>query len=402
MGTGWQINKTSQRSKKAKVLVLHARGRVALAVIRSLGQKGIKVICGDDLPVVTGFFSKYCSERVIYPSAKYHPHSFLNFMFEHIKKNNYDMIFPIKEHITALFSKYKNRFSQFTRIPVPDYDIFIRARNKANAVNAATSCHIPCPQTYFIDRVSTLESLSNQIEYPVVIKPQESSGAEGIAYIDNPNQLFSEYIRIHKIYPFPIIQEFVQGIGYGVSILMDQKQNLKAVFVHKRLREYPVTGGPSTLRESVKNNNLTDLAAKLLKALKWYGVAMVEFKVDPYTAKPKFMEINPRLWGSIQLPILAGVDFPYLLYKMVVDGSAEEIFEYKVGIRCRLLPEDIFHFLHNPNRFELIPRFFNFFDRNTGYDILSKDDPLPIFGFLMTSLSYFLTNLDNKIKHDKI
>jgi predicted ATP-grasp superfamily ATP-dependent carboligase len=113
---------------------------------------------------------------------------------------------------------------------------------------------------------------------------------------------------------------------------------------------------------------------------------MVEFKVDPRDNEPKLMELNPRFWGSLALAIHAGVDFPYLLYKMAMGEEFEPVVEYKVGVRCRwLLPGDILHFFQNPKRFRLKPSFFRF--RGTHDDILSCDDPMPIMGGFLTLFS---------------
>jgi hypothetical protein len=98
------------------------------------------------------------------------------------------------------------------------------------------------------------------------------------------------------------------------------------------------------------------------------------------------MELNPRFWGSLALAIHAGVDFPYLLYKMAMGEAFEPVRDYEVGVRCRwLLPGDILHFLQNPDRFHLEPSFFEC--RGTFDDILSWDDPLPTIGSFLTLFS---------------
>jgi predicted ATP-grasp superfamily ATP-dependent carboligase len=51
----------------------------------------------------------------------------------------------------------------------------------------------------------------------------------------------------------------------------------------------------------------------LLGQFDWQGVAMVEFKVEANTGTPYLLEVNGRFWGSLQLAIDAGVDFPALL-----------------------------------------------------------------------------------------
>ena len=109
------------------------------------------------------------------------------------------------------------------------------------------------------------------------------------------------------------------------------------------------------------------------------------------------MEINPRFWGSLHLSIIAGVNFPYLLYRLSRGETFEPVERYKLGVRCRwMLPGDILHFIYNRRRASLIPDFFRFGDRNTSYDILSFSDPLPVLGRLLTPLTFFY---DHDMKH---
>ena len=44
--------------------------RAALAVIRSLGGRGIEVVAVDSTSFNAGFLSKYCSRRIILPSPQ--------------------------------------------------------------------------------------------------------------------------------------------------------------------------------------------------------------------------------------------------------------------------------------------------------------------------------------------
>ena len=87
----------------------------------------------------------------------------------------------------------------------------------------------------------------------------------------------------------------------------------------------------------------------------------MEFKIDPRDGSPKLLEVNPRFWGSLQLAIEAGMDFPFLLYKMAIDGDIDSVKDYTLGVKCRwLIPDDFLNFIKNPNRFRLKPSFFDF------------------------------------------
>jgi predicted ATP-grasp superfamily ATP-dependent carboligase len=242
-----------------------------------------------------------------------------------------------------------------------------------------------------LKRVQGDEKWVGEIPIPAVIKPRISSGSFGIAYVKEREDLIPFYHRVHARYPFPLVQEWIPDGGgtFGLSALFDEASNVKAAFVHKKLRMYPVQGGPSTLREGVEHPQVMELGLSLLKSLNWVGIAMVEFKVDPRDGIPKLMEVNPRFWGSLQLAIVSGVDFPYLILKMARGEKLEPILHYPVGRRCRwLLFGDILHFLSNPHRFHLRPSFFRFFNPNTSYDIISREDPLPVLGAMATFFTF--------------
>ncbi len=60
---------------------------------------------------------------------------------------------------------------------------------------------------------------------------------------------------------------------------------------------------------------LESSGVRLLDALDLRGVAMVECKREVGTGRPVVMEANGRFWGSLQLAIDAGVDFPELRHR---------------------------------------------------------------------------------------
>lgn len=72
---------------------------------------------------------------------------------------------------------------------------------------------------------------------------------------------------------------------------------------------------------------------QLLQSAKWTGVAMIEFRVTP-EGKPFLMEINPRFWGSLQLSVDSGADFPSMLVDLYV-GKQISPKSYRVGQRLR-------------------------------------------------------------------
>lgn len=389
------------------VLVTDASNRAALAVIRSLGKKGIDVTAGNETAFNAGFLSKYCRHKILYPSPQRNVQEFLNYMLKLVKKEKYDLLIPITDFTTIPLSKHKKEFDSYVTVAVPPYNTMIKTFDKALTIKIAAKHGIPHPKTIFVESVKDVETVAKEIEYPAVIKPRTkviwTNGSAMMMkvtqrnYAHNPNDLIAKYKNIvlqNKVLTqgnyLPIIQEYVRGTGYGVEALFHNSE-LKAIFSHKRLREYPITGGASTLRVSVNDEKLNNLAVKLLKAINWQGVAMVEFKLNGQ-GEPKLIEVNGRFWGSLPLAIASGVDFPYLLYKSMVEGGNFSSPKYKLGLKQRwLIPGDILwlysSMISERKTLGSIKDFVAAF--GVADDIITLDDLRPMFGHLRETLSLF-------------
>ena len=399
---------------KARVLVTDGHFRKTLATVRSLGQKGVHVTVGERTFLNTSFFSKYCAKRLVYPSPRQAPDQFIEFFLREIERNHYDCLFPMEEETLLLLAKYHTDISRYAYLLSPEAKKIEFTRDKRNLMRFAENHGIPTPKTFQIGprpfkvqdsraesdmaedrstpgRLRDFDLGVDEIPIPAVIKPRISSGSLGIVYVRRREDLLSSYQRVHRQFPFPIVQEWIPDGGgvYGLSALFDEASNVKAAFVHRKLRMYPVQGGPSTLAEGVEHPQIMELGLSLLQSLSWVGVGMAEFKVDPRDGIPKLMEVNLRFWGSLRLAIVSGVDFPYLILRIARREKFQPVLHYATGKRFRwLLLGDILHFLKNPNRFHLHPSFFRFFDPNTFYDVFSKDDLFPFLGSVATFFTF--------------
>ncbi|MEK7499553.1 MAG: ATP-grasp domain-containing protein, partial [Patescibacteria group bacterium] len=141
-----------------------------------------------------------------------------------------------------------------------------------------------------------------------------------------------------KSQPF-MLQEFVPGSGAGIFALYNQGQAI-AFFAHQRIREKPPEGGISVFSRSVVVPiELERSARALLDDVQWHGVAMVEFRQTP-TGEYYLMEVNTRFWGSLQLAIDSGVDFPALLLAACEGQDLPARIPYREGQQLRWLLGD--------------------------------------------------------------
>ena len=375
------------------VLLTHARHRATLVATQSLGKVGIDVVTSDSINYATSFFSKYSKSHFTYPSPKLNPKSFLHYIKARIKKGDIEVFMPMSQE-TFLVSKYIRTFNNTTKIPIPEYEVILKANNKRYLMNLAEEIGVKIPQTYTIDDIGDLKRVAKKVEFPAVIKPVTGFGSQGIRYVNTEDDLIKKYkeiIQKFNLPEYPLIQEFVPGTGYGTAMLFNQGDP-RAICAYKNIRVFPVTGGPSTARISLRHAKMEKYATMLLKELSYHGVAEVEFILEERTKEPVLMEINPRFWGSLNQAICAGVDFPYLLYKMAIEGDVDRIFTYKTGVKTRWMLGDLralVDYIRTNRRIEIIQDFLKLYNH---YDDISIDDPLPtLIEFMLPVMNFIKT-----------
>ena len=330
-----------------RVLILDANQRSALAVTRSLGKHNIEVVTADETRSTLSGSSKYSIAEVAYPSPTTNTDAFINSVEKIAAHHNIKMLLPMTELTTELLSIYKNRLSGYL-LPFSNIDIINTLADKCLLIETAEKLGLNTPaSTVFRDAISAVNK-SADFEYPVVLKPGKSWQNNGSSWFRaavriarSPDQarnfLTSDPAFMHQ--PF-LVQQHISGHGAGIFAIYNHGAPI-AFFSHKRLREKPPAGGVSVLSESTPMDELLLAdARKLLDHVKWHGVAMVEFKVDK-DGTPYLMEVNTRFWGSLQLAIDAGVDFPWLLYQIANGQSPNPVNHYNTGQRLRWLLGDL-------------------------------------------------------------
>ena len=386
-----QLKTRVEKKKMPQILISYGWNRIAYIIAKSLGSRGINVFIGDSNQLSMAGFSRFTKGRFSYPSFYQHPRQFIERLTGIIKEIQADVYIPTHEE-TLIVAKYIEQFPSEVIIPIAPFDTLLLAHNKRRLLEIAHNIGVHIPQTFEVNSLDELSLLSNRIIYPVVIKLSQSNSAKGVFYTDDPEEFVKTYLDVIQQFKidrdnYPLVQEYVTGEGWGVSMLYNRGE-LRAKFTHQRLREKTPTGGTSTRRISVVNPMLEEAAQQLLNHLKWHGVAMVEFKYNPETEKYWLMEVNPRFWGSLALAVAAGVDFPWLLYRMATEGDIEPVLQYQTGVTARWLLGDMLAFInhlkHYKSKIRLIKDFL--FCKDNIYDDFHWDDPLP---FVVEALYYF-------------
>jgi predicted ATP-grasp superfamily ATP-dependent carboligase len=227
----------------------------------------------------------------------------------------------------------------------------MRAFDKQQTTRLAESLGIAVPNTKVISSRSEAEQSSRTFEYPVVLKPRSSEevSVDGRVlstgaprYAKDSAEFLAAYDEMSNRCSSLLVQQFIEGVGAGYFALLHEGE-LRAEFAHRRIRDVRPTGSGSAVRESVEPDpQVREAALKILRALRWHGVAMVEFRQRP-DGTPVFMEVNGRFWNSLPLAVYAGVDFPALVAQMAERGDIEMPSGYREKLRCRWFLGDFRH-----------------------------------------------------------
>lgn len=335
------------------IVVLDGNQRSALSVTRSLGAKGMNVIVGSDSRRSLAASSRFCSGAFTYPSPLTDVEGFFDTVRDEVLKHPGGVLIPVTDTTLSEVLRRRDELGPSIKIPFVDFERYDAASDKAGLFKTAERLEIPAPRTLFPEDYASTEELledAGRLPFPLVIKPARSRVRSGRGFVSASVRYARDRAELLKALDDEIlkktgflIQERITGPGVGVFLIVRDGE-VAARFAHRRIREKPPSGGVSVLCESVEvPQEAYESSAKLLRELGWYGVAMVEFKEDLRDGKYKLMEINARFWGSLELAVASGVDFPYLLTRLAQGERVEAPAEYKTGVRLRWELGDLDH-----------------------------------------------------------
>lgn len=386
-----------------RVLITNGSSRSSYAALRSLSKFGVCCYSAD----VTRFgmcqSSRFSKGHFLYTSHYKNEDKFISDLLKIIDKHHITIIFP-SHNETEVIARNRHRFNNLAVSTIPNESHCQTFNNKSKAYDLAEKLGVPVPARIRYSDINKIPSLlrSKGIKR-TVIKLLTGNSGKGVFYGDSPEHtcvVVNNLIKKHDLKPnrYPQVEEYVVGEGYGNSVLYWHGDQI-ASFTHRRLRDKIETGGTSVFRESSRHEGIESAAKKIFNSIGWHGLAMCEFKVCLSTGKFWFIEVNPRMWGSIPLAIASGVDFPYLAYlcatrDIETANRYSDTFEVKHGWKGRWLLGDLFLSIKTIIKGDF--KTFNnilFKEKANSHDDFFWDDPLVFFGEI---ISYFKNSLSKR------
>ena len=391
------------------MLVTDGEQRAALAVVRSLGQAGHRVVVASTRGHSLAGASRYASADIAAGDPLRDAGGFAHVIELVVRERGVHVLLPIGDGALLALLPRRDRLRPCI-VPFPDLEHVRGVADKRLVAEAAAACGIAVPRQQVVASPADAAAVDPDVlAFPLVVKPSRSVSERNdggrdkhrVRYTRDVTELRDAFSALPPhAYPL-LLQQRIVGAGVGIFLLVWDGQ-IAAVFAHRRIREKPPAGGVSVYRESIPAD--PDLVARsraLLDRFGWNGVAMIEYKLDAATGTPYLMEINGRFWGSLQLALDSGVDFPRLLVARALGEQPEPVPGYRVGVRSRWWLGDVDHLLlrmrrspellalppASPGRWAALRDFLILWRPGDRSEILRWSDPAPAVRELIEWLS---------------
>lgn len=301
-----------------RILVTDGHYKHALGIVRALGGRH-EVLVAAPRRLAMGAVSRYATGRLLAPPSADHAR-FLAWLDREVPRHRIEQVMPVGAAACALLASHTDRWPG-TQVVLPGPQEMALALDKRSTMALAASIGIAVPRTVEPASLEGLGEAAAEIGFPLVLKaPIE--GTSGVAYVDRPDELrraVEAWMTRSASAELPLLQQRIVGAGFGVFATY-QRGRCRRIMAHRRVREFPPTGGESTCCELTNEPDALDAGRRLLDALSWHGVAMVELKRHEADGRLYLMEVNPKFWGSLDLALAAGADFPGDLVR-IADGE---------------------------------------------------------------------------------
>jgi predicted ATP-grasp superfamily ATP-dependent carboligase len=365
----------------------------ALAYARSLGRKGITTLILDTVKGI-GVRSRYCLG--LKGNSGGDESSLLAFL-ERIGNRlpTKGVLIPAADAYVLLISRNRSLLSKYYDFVLTGESAVERLANKQSQYQYASSIGVPIPKTYALESSHDIKEVADTVDYPCIIKPvysypwaryRRSAGIKGwkkLAHVESPLELVQAYRQMAKSGVGLVVQERIGGSDdqiYALDTYFSRDSEPLAIFVRRKLRQWPVNFGDGCHSMSTYQREVAELGLKLLRGINYRGLANIEFKKDARDGQFKLMEINVRGSAQVGLAVDSGVDFPIIVYKDAMRVPVDPVHSYKEGMKWTDLGQDFGSFLHYYRTNQLsLWSWLRSVKETDSYAYFALDDPLPFF-----------------------
>ena len=303
-----------------------------LGAVRSLGKLGIEVI-GVYTEEGAGCYSKYC-RPLEFPKIAVDEEGFkaqLIALCSSLAKP--PVLFPTSDQSVSFISRHRNELAKHALFSLPDTETLDKIINKDGTFELASSCGVTIPATHVPATMNDVRSIAEQINFPVIFKPNDTfsgllpGNAKNITF-RTKEEMLGFFDANPACADKGVLQEIIwggDGYIYVCAGYFNRSGDPLALYTGRKIRQHLPDYGVTCCGESVYVPELIQVSTDFMKKLNYWGLASVEFTRDRKTGKYYFLEINARSYYHNSLFLTCGINLPYAAYQDIVSGGSVEV-----------------------------------------------------------------------------
>lgn len=278
-----------------KVLITDISSPKAVSIAKFIKRRypGAEVVTCDTRRIAARLHTRYSDRHHLIPAKLADADGYCRGLLAVIEAERPDVCIPVNNREMKALMERRERLPQALAW-LGSRESFEKLDNKANLQAVAAELGLTSPRAY-----RSLEEAA----VPFVVKPEALTSSSGVKYVFTEAQKRA----LPPLGPGFVCQQYIEGFGAGYSAFCVNGE-IACGFAHRRLLEYPCSGGTSVYRENYANDGMSETARKLLRITRWSGFVMLEFKVDK-DGRAWLIEANPRIWGSINQGLANGANY---------------------------------------------------------------------------------------------
>ena len=351
--TAFVLTHESNPKRKHKSLSI-----IALALTRSLGRKGVRVVRVHPNALDHSLGSRYCAELAVSPDMYADPLALVEWLLK--LADNYPgkrVLIPASDDCAQFLGEHHAALSAAFELCAADSDVMALLVNKRHQYEHAVRLGIPIPETYFPKDAAEIDQLAGQVRnFPYILKPlvahtwrlasmrHVSKGRKAVL-VRTPDEIREAYQALGEGVKDIMLQEVIGGRDEELFTFLGyftKDSRPLAYCVRRKIRQSPLDFGYCTMTISCHDDKVVEQSITLLQGLRYSGIVGVEYKYDAATGQYKLIEINARAVNTIGLAPACGVDVPYIAYQDLAGAAVEPAMTWRDGVAWYRIWPDFF------------------------------------------------------------
>jgi len=252
--------------------------------------------------------------------------NYLDILLELCEENEIDIVLSLIDPELPELAENREKFTERgIEVIVSDSEAIETCFDKYKMAKYFAEINVPHAKTS-LHKKNVFEKLkTGKISYPLMVKPIRGSASKGLYKINNREELDSSPVDEEDF----LVQEFIKGDEHGVDAFVDERGELKSVFLKRKIS---MRAGETDKAVSLIDEDLFKQVEKIVSELNFYGPIDIDcFRNE--NGDYIFSEINPRFGGGYPLAHKAGMNFMEKIIRMVNgEKLKKDIGDYEEGI----------------------------------------------------------------------